>query len=59
MVSEFQFMVLGCIDSGPRVRQNIMAVGACGGGYSPHDKQEVQRGEGARGKIQPSKTHPQ
>jgi hypothetical protein len=36
-----QSTVFGSIDSGPRVRQNSIAEGACGGeGWSPHSRQE-------------------
>jgi hypothetical protein len=33
---------LGCVDSGPVVRQTVTAVGACGLGCSPHGGQEAE-----------------
>jgi hypothetical protein len=42
MVSEIS--IQSCVDSGPMVRQNVMAAGAYGrGGYSLHDGQEAER----------------
>lgn len=41
----FQTIAIGTIDSGHLVRQNIMAAGACGKGYSPNVKQERDQGK--------------
>jgi hypothetical protein len=47
-------LVLGFIDSGPTVRQNIMAAGACVRSCSPLGSQEAKR-EGTEDQIWPSK----
>jgi hypothetical protein len=39
-------MVLGYVDSGAVVRQNIMVAGTCYRGYSPHGGQEADRERG-------------
>jgi hypothetical protein len=45
---KFQSIVLGSVDSGSMVRQNIMAVGACGGGSCHYmaDKKQIEEGNG-------------
>jgi hypothetical protein len=55
MVSEVPSIILGFIDSGPVVAQNIMMARAHGRGYSPHSREEQR---GTQNKTEPPRTHP-